>query len=223
MTLPKIVRTVVLIVSENLTCVDLKNYNIPQRSWELLGRAINRGSVVSGKSIRLGYDAQHIGCRDMKFIITHSLNHMLHVDFGDKIGVPESFEIYQREMNFVKTSNKDFINSFANKHNDPNVIYRISPGDKAHSRLLLEYGFKWILDKKNAKAFQSLVVPIALHKNETTTDKEFSVIPHFGSIVCGTKLGSPLWYKPSALEAISRHFDRIVLSQGMSFFIFFAQ
>jgi len=215
--LPEIVGNLVLTVPENLTCADLTNYNVSQVNWEALmtNSKWNSTSSVRHPQPVLGYDFKHIGCKSLKFAIMYSPGYVLTMNFGDKIGVPESSVIYQKEMNFIKKSNKDFINSFKNDDKDPNVVYRTSSGDQARKRLLIDYGFKWTSDEENADRNHHLVFPVMTRKIEISKANNFSVVPYFGGIVCGTKLGPSFWYKPSALEAISDRFESIVLTEGM--------
>jgi len=118
----------------------------------------------------LGYSTALIGCVNLMFAIIHSdldrfFIHLI-VSFGDNIGVPESFGIYKKEMEYLHQSNLKFLKMFINNLEEVPCHYYANSqgiGNNTYQRLWIEYGHKWLEDVEMVE----LVIPIVSFKHET--------------------------------------------------------
>jgi len=197
---------------KTLSCADLEEQNIPEGNWKTLMTIPQSLSSSSVKQIGLSYNTVHIGCKALKFAIKHADLYVLQYKFENNIGISESYGIFKNEMNFLHKSNLEYLYSNGLYKGKNVCIYFPSPhsfDDLKNRRRLIEYGNKWTKEEK----LTFFVVPSVSFQNHTTLENEFTVIPYIGSFSC-LKFDSLIWFAPTSLEIISKHFDTVVLSDG---------
>jgi len=199
------------VLPETLNCADLEKRNIPETNWKAL-MTIPQSFFEKRSRSGLLYSTVHIDCKALEFAIKHSSLIVLHYKFGDTVGMPKSYGIYKTEMNFLHRSNLAFLASTGSPERQMFSVYFPSPlifENNNYDRLLIEYGYRWTKEEELTMA----VVPFASFQNHTSSKNKFTVIPYIGSDLC-VRFDSLIWTSPSALEAISRHFDTVVLGYG---------
>ncbi|CAL8130439.1 unnamed protein product [Orchesella dallaii] len=203
-------------IPDSTTCNDFKG--VPNHNWETL---FTKSTWISSTSqdnflfVGLGYSESLIGCGELNPAIQKMDFGVTFINFGDTIGITESFNLFYHRLTYLHKQNVAYVEmATASRYSKPELHYYPTPqsvgGDK-YQRLLFQYGQTLI--PGNIIGVGIVVPPYPKNTNDKPQNRTF-VIPYVGSDDKDTGEDGEMWYTPSALHALSNHFETVVLTPG---------
>jgi len=202
---------------KDVKCQDLETIRHP--NWTEFSDSKTAFPVLSIPKVGFGYRETLIGCKYLNEPIPIFGGNflILNIEFGDTLGVPESFGLFQKRMDFVEEKHAQFMKrvSYSGFKKPLKIIYYPTPesvGSENHRRLLMDFAERWATMGNNDR---SMIVQVPQQlKNEKVDKSEFSVMTYIESRAFVTDYERFKWYSPNAPEAISTYFNSLILSHG---------
>ncbi|CAL8132183.1 unnamed protein product [Orchesella dallaii] len=219
--LPEFPLKIFVNLHENTKCEDL--VGIGYGTWDTLVNTERWMTIYPTTKKGFGYPESLIPCsgKAMSQPINKADFLVLNLKFGNTIGVTESYGLFEKRMNSLHENNVRFA-----RHNlhftvtkKLQTIYYPTPkavgDDEGHRQLLMKYAERWTTEKG-----KKIVIQAPFFEPESIT--EFSLGTFIESNTCSnfnTEIKNLQWYVPSALAAISEHFDALIIKHGMFIFL----
>ncbi|CAL8128637.1 unnamed protein product [Orchesella dallaii] len=204
-------------IPETKSCNDLKN--IPNKNWEKLFNKttwISYASQDKFLSVGIGYSESLIGCTELNQAMKRMDFGVTLMNFGNTVGVTESFDLFVQRLNFLHKQNRAFVEfSRIASSTEPEYHYYPTPqsiGDKNYRRLLFQYGRR--LSSGNVERV-GIVVPPNPKSLDDPIHNRTIIIPYGGTGEEPRNADDDVkWCTQSALCALSKYFNLVVFTPG---------
>jgi len=213
--LPNVLSSVIFNLHKDTKCED---FSILRR-WDWQALLKPKLWIFTDKNIQIGfgYSEALIRCREDDTTYPSADLLVLNLQFGNTVGVTESFGLFQKRMDALHQEHIEFIkHGFHETINIPALVYYPNPenvGNEDHRRILMTYAEGWT--RSSGIIEKRMIIQTPYFEQEIK--RNFSVTPYVRQcrFKCPDVLNeSQMWYVPSALATISKYFTSVVLSYG---------